>query len=138
MMIYQCCPQTCGGGCGYTNCGCGSIYVGRGSTGPTGPQGPAGPIGPTGPQGEIGPTGPTGPQGEIGPTGPQGEIGPTGPTGPQGEIGPTGPQGEAATLPVGAAVTPIADPANTDLTTVATTLNALLTSLRDANLIAST
>ena len=111
MMIYQCCPQTCGGGCGYTNCGCGSIYVGRGSTGPTGP---------------------------IGPTGLQGEIGPTGPTGPQGEIGPTGPQGEAATLPVGAAVTPIADPANTDLTTVATTLNALLTSLRDANLIAST
>ncbi len=129
MMIYQCCPQTCGGGCGYTNCGCGSIYVGRGSTGPTGPQGPAGPIGPTGPQGPAGP---------IGPTGLQGEIGPTGPTGPQGEIGPTGPQGEAATLPVGAAVTPIADPANTDLTTVATTLNALLTSLRDANLIAST
>ena len=109
-----------------------------------GPPGPQGPTGPTGPSTGI--TGPTGPTGATGPTGERGITGPTG-VGITGETGVTGPTGVGITGPTGVtgptgftsgvAVANIADPATATVQDVATTLNQLLTSLRNANIIQS-
>ena len=96
--------------------------------GPTGPQGypgPDGATGPTGPQGIPGPAGAVGPTGPVGPAGADGAVGPTGPTGP------TGPAGTVTAGPAVADLT-----ADSDLTDVIGTVNALLASLRAAGVIA--
>ena len=101
--------------------------------GPPGPQGPTGPTGPS--TGITGPTGPTGPTG-IGLIGLTGATGPTGETGVTGVTGATGVTGPTGFTP-GVAVANIADPATATVQDVGTTLNQLLTSLRNANIIQS-
>ena len=97
------------------------------STGITGATGPTGETG-VGITGATGVTGPTG----IGLIGVTGETGPTG-VGITGATGVTGPTGFTS----GVAVANIADPATATVQDVATTLNQLLTSLRNANIIQS-
>ena len=87
------------------------------------PPGPS-----TGITGATGPTGETG----VGITGATGVTGPTG-VGITGATGVTGPTGFTS----GVAVANIADPATATVQDVATTLNQLLTSLRNANIIQS-
>lgn len=95
----------------------------------------AGPTGPTGPAGPQGPQGVPGVQGVQGQQGPTGEIGPSGPTGPAGEIGPTGPTGPAGEITPSAVVAPLA--ANASLPTAITTINAIISSLQSAGLMAT-
>ena len=90
--------------------------------------GAVGPQGPQGPQGEPGPQGPEGPQGPKGDTGEQGPAGAKGDPGEQGPQGPAGPSTQGVAVP---------DVSGSEAADAIATLNALLTSLRDAGLIAN-
>lgn len=103
-------------------------------------------VGPAGPQGETGPQGPKGDQGETGPQGPKGDTGATGPKGDKGdpgETGPQGPKGDSYTLPEASAETLggvkqaafVADATGESITKEE--FNALLSSLKNAGIMAN-
>ena len=121
---YQIIPDPPGPSTGITGATGPTGETGVGITGATGVTGPTG-IGLIGVTGETGPTG-------VGITGATGVTGPTG-VGITGATGVTGPTGFTS----GVAVANIADPATATVQDVATTLNQLLTSLRNANIIQS-
>ena len=73
-------------------------------------------------------------QGPAGPQGPKGDTGEQGPAGAKGDPGEQGPQGPAGPSKQGVAVP---DVSGSEAADAIATLNALLTSLRDAGLIAS-
>ncbi len=75
-----------------------------------------------------------GPQGPAGPQGVQGPIGPKGEKGAKGDAGPAGPQGPAGPTKQGKAVP---DVSGSDVVAAIQTINDLLTSLRNAGLIAN-
>lgn len=90
--------------------------------------------------------GPAGPQGETGPQGPKGDTGTTGPKGDKGdpgETGPQGPKGDSYTLPEASAETLggvkqaafVADAAGESITKEE--FNALLSSLKNAGIMAN-
>ena len=90
---------------------------------------------------QVGPQGPQGPAGQKGDTGERGPQGPAGPKGDQGERGPQGPAGASYTLPAATTaalggVKMAAAVADAAAAPTQTEFNALLTSLRDAGILA--
>lgn len=90
---------------------------------------------------QVGPQGPQGPAGQKGDTGERGPQGPAGPKGDQGERGPQGPAGASYTLPAATTaalggVKMAAAVADAAAAPTQGEFNALLTSLRNAGIIA--
>ena len=90
---------------------------------------------------QVGPQGPQGPQGPKGDAGEQGPQGPAGPKGDTGERGPQGPAGASYTLPAATTaalggVKMAAAVADAAAAPTQGEFNALLTSLRNAGIIA--
>lgn len=90
---------------------------------------------------QVGPQGPQGPQGPKGDAGEQGPQGPAGPKGDTGERGPQGPAGASYTLPAATTaalggVKMAAAVADAAAAPTQGEFNALLTSLRNAGILA--
>lgn len=103
--------------------------------GPQGPKGDPGVQGPKGDKGEKGDPGTQGPKGDAGPQGPKGDAGAQGPKGDTGAAGP------AYTLPAATAsalggVKQAAAVADAAAAPTKEEFNALLTSLRNAGILA--